>query len=164
MDHKCILEQTQRRKVRRVYFLLGSDLVTVCEHLQCEGLRFLGEATQSFQTWVLGCGCVSLCQGTSCVSMCMCVCVSRMGTQWDLPGQFLENHMPSSDRHWQQLGWHSFLTARCGQPLCLYPSSARMVWMPALAEGPWEATSHGPAQLAHIGQEPGLESRTLVVL
>lgn len=94
---------------------------------------------------------MSLCQGTSCVSMCMCVCVSRMGTQWDLPGQFLENHMPSSDRHWQQLDL-AFLAYCQMWPTSLPIPQALQNGLDACNKALGEATSHGPGPAGHIGQ------------
>lgn len=55
---------------------MSSDLVTVCEHLQCEGLRFLGEATRVSKRgcWAWMCECVP--GHVLCVHVHVCLCVT----------------------------------------------------------------------------------------
>lgn len=64
----------RRRKVEGFILLNEPDFVTVCEHLQCKGLSFLGEATPGFQTKMLNC-LWGVCQATPRVSACRHACV-----------------------------------------------------------------------------------------
>lgn len=75
---------------------------------------------------MLACGCVSAMPGhVSCVHEP--VCLLWMGALWDLLGQFLENQLPNSKTHRQQLD----LAFPCSLPdvtnLCLCPEPCRMV-------------------------------------
>lgn len=100
-----------------------------------------------------------LCQGTSPVSLCLRVCVLCMGMLWDLLGQFLENQLPTTNRHWQQLD----LAFPCSLPdvanLCPCPELCRMVWMP-VARPLGRPLAAPLAQLATLAKEPGLEPGT----
>lgn len=82
-----------------------------------------------------------------------------MGTLWDLLGQFLENQLPGSNRHWQQLDL-AFPCSLLGVAnLCPCPKLCRMAWMP-VARPLGRPLPMPLAQVATLAKEPGLESGT----
>lgn len=93
-----------------------------------------------------------MCARARLASPCACVSVCVVyGTLWALPGRFLENREPGSNRQWQQLD----VAFPCSLPdrasLCPSSKLCRMVWMPV---------ARPLAQLATLAKEPGLESGT----
>lgn len=70
-----------------------------------------------------------------------CVWIS---TRWDVLGQFLENQLPSSNGHGQQLD--------LAFPCRMWPTSARVQSSAEWSGCPWAATSHAPGPAGHIGQ------------
>lgn len=81
-----------------------------------------------------------------------CPCV-WMSTRWDVLGQFLENQLPSSNRHGQQLD----LAFLCW----MWPTSAHVQSSAEWSGCPWAATSHAPGPAGHIGQRARAGSGTL---
>lgn len=107
---------------------------------------------------------MSLFQSTPCVcpSAGVSVCVVY-GHTMGLGGQFLENHLLDSNRHWQQLD----LAFPCLLPdvanLCPRPKLCRMAWVP-VARPLGRPLPMPLAQLATLAKEPGWSLGPLVVL
>lgn len=153
-----------RREVEGFILLNEPDFVTVCEHLQCKGLSFLGEATPGFQTWMLNClwgGCARPRLVCPHAFMPVCtVCGHTMGLARAIPrhstAQF-EKILAAAECG------ISLLTARCGQPVptCKALKNDLDFCSKALGEGslpcPWPGWPHWPTSW-------GWSLRPLVVL
>lgn len=99
---------------------------------------------------MLGSRCVSMCQGTSLVSMCMHVCVLCMGILGGLLGQILENQLPNTNTLAATGLGISLLTANVAI-FCPCLELCRM-GLDACSKALGKTTSLVPGPAGHIGQ------------